>query len=162
MAPTIDTVSIRLPGRRAARNPRVTPTEMAKVMAAKTSFSDGQTRAPISLVTGSRVRNEMPRSPVATLATYLAKRSWQRVVEPHLLAHALHHRRVDGRAAVLAHAGDEAPRQDAEQQEDQRDDGEQGRDDVDEATSENEQHQITGRASSVMLLSPWGRGWVRG
>ncbi len=75
MAVTIETVSSRLPGRSAARNPRVTPTEMAKVMAAKTSFSDGQMRTPISLVTGSRVRNEMPRSPVAVWATYLAKRS---------------------------------------------------------------------------------------
>ena len=46
-------------------------------MAAKTSFSDGQMRAPISLVTGSRVRKEMPRSPMARWPTYLAKR-WGR------------------------------------------------------------------------------------
>ena len=75
MAPTIEAVSIRLPGLSAARKPSVTPTRMAKVMAANTSFSDGQTRTPISLVTGSRVRNEVPRSPMAVWATYLAKRS---------------------------------------------------------------------------------------
>ena len=75
MAPTIETVSIRLPGLSAARKPSVTPIRMAKVMAANTSFSDGQTRTPISLVTGSRVRNDVPRSPTAVWATYLAKRS---------------------------------------------------------------------------------------
>src|SRR5258708_30763253 len=75
MAPTIAAVSIRLPGFSAAKKPRVTPTEMAKVMAANTSFSDGQTRAPISDVTGSRVRKDVPRSRVAVWARYLAKRS---------------------------------------------------------------------------------------
>ena len=74
MAPTIEKVSIRLPGLRAAKKPRVTPTPMAKVMAAKTSFSDGQTRGPISVVTGSRVRKDVPRSPVTTWVTYLANR----------------------------------------------------------------------------------------
>jgi hypothetical protein len=42
------------------------------------------------LVTGSRVRKEVPRSPVAKLATtYLVKRIDQRVVEAHLLVHPL-------------------------------------------------------------------------
>ncbi len=78
----------------------------------------------------------------------------QRVVQPHFLAHAFHHRRVDGRAAVLAHAGDEAPRQDAEQQEHQRDDGEEGRDDVEEAASENEQHRLGAQLASSVDRAP--------
>src|SRR4051812_22526462 len=74
MAPTIEAVSIRLPGLRAAKKPSVTPIVMAKVMAAKTSFNDGQTRTPINAVTGSRVRNEVPRSPAMVCPIYLAKR----------------------------------------------------------------------------------------
>ncbi len=41
---TIDIVSTGLPGFSAAKKPNVTPTAMAKAMAAKTSFSDGQMR----------------------------------------------------------------------------------------------------------------------
>ena len=75
--------------------PSGTPIAMAKAIAAKTSLSDGHTRSPTSLVTGSRVRNEVPRSPVAVWSDVLGEALGERIVEPHLLAHALHHRRID-------------------------------------------------------------------
>ena len=140
---TIETVSITLPGLSAARKPRVTPTQMAKAMAAKTSFSDGQMRPPISLVTGSRVRNEMPRSPVATLPTYLAKRSCRGSSSPiSLRMRSMTAGSITERPSSFMPEM-KLPGQDAEQQEDQRDDGEQRRDDVAEATNENEEHQVS-------------------
>ena len=130
---------------------------MAKVMAAKTSFSDGQMRSADQL--GHRLARAERRAEIAHggVGDVLGEALGQRIVEAHLLAHALHHRRVDGRAAVLAHARDEAPGQDAEQQEDQRDDGEQGRDDVGEAAAEDEQHRLPDALQGHLLAA--AREW---
>ena len=157
MAPTIDIVSIRLPGRRAARKPRVTPTVMAKAMAAKHQLQRRPDADADQL--GHRLARAKRDAEVAggDVGDVLGEALVEGIVEPHLLAHALHDGRIDRRAAVLVHARDEASRQDAEQQEDQRDDSQQGRDDVAEATSENKQHQVNVRAfNRVILLSPLG------
>jgi len=57
-----------LPGRNAAMKPSGTPITMANIMAANISCSVGHIRLAIMVVTGSRVRNDVPRSPVASLA----------------------------------------------------------------------------------------------
>ena len=55
----------------------------------------------------------------------------------------LHHRRIDGRAAVLVHARDEAAGQNGEQQENQRHDGDDRRHHVGKPTREHEKHPPT-------------------
>ncbi len=67
-ATTIEIVSTKLPGFSAATKPSGTPITIAKIMAAKISCSVGHIRLAIMVVTGSRVRNEVPKSPIASLA----------------------------------------------------------------------------------------------
>jgi hypothetical protein len=100
------------------------------------------------LVTGSRVRAEVAGRGGRNI---LGEALDQRIVEAHLLAHALHDRGVDGRAAVLVHARDEAARQDGEEQEDERHDGEQRRDDVGESAAEDKEHCGDSRGPSAPL-----------
>ena len=50
-------------------NPSGTPTTIANSMAAKISCNVGHARLASMLVTGSRVRNDVPKSPVASLLT---------------------------------------------------------------------------------------------
>ena len=66
-ATTIEIVSTMLPGCSAATNPSGTPITTAKIMAAKINCSVGHIRLAIMVVTGSRVRNEVPKSPIASL-----------------------------------------------------------------------------------------------
>jgi hypothetical protein len=60
--------SAMLPGCSAAMKPSGTPITIANVMAANINCSVGHIRLAIMVVTGSRVRNEVPKSPVASLA----------------------------------------------------------------------------------------------
>ena len=67
-ATTIETVSTTPPGRSAATKPSGTPIAIAKIMEANINCSVGHIRLASMVVTGSRVRNEVPKSPVASLA----------------------------------------------------------------------------------------------
>ncbi len=72
---TIDVASITPPGRIAATKPSGTPMMMAKPMEASTSCIVGHMRFASSCDTGSRERNETPRSSTARFAAYFAKRT---------------------------------------------------------------------------------------
>ena len=80
---------MKLPGFSAATKPSGMPISIANNMAANTSCTVGHSRLPSSVVTGSLVLNEVPRSPVTSSLDVAAEALVHGIVEAELLAHAL-------------------------------------------------------------------------